>query len=293
MLLHDAMHPHRPVPAGAAPGSLRSASRGQAAAPQPSQRLLDELAQRAAKLRAEEEAAARKAAEAAVAAGAAETGQIGGGSGGGGGGGAPAALPAAGAVQADAEAMEVESDDPTGSATAGAAAAPAAATAAAGATTAGDGRMLAGERALLLLPACYSLLESCVGAVAADAAAGDDEDDGGGDAMERDEPAELRRAQPELSEAVLRVSVSGVEWGPNQRQIGTGGRSKRACQDDRAWPGKACRAPKEQCVGGARADLGQTLRLADPLCPLLSLLSASPPPHSTRCAPSTRSRRRC
>ncbi|KAG2440952.1 hypothetical protein HXX76_003805 [Chlamydomonas incerta] len=197
MLLHDAMHPSRPVPAGAAPGGLRSAARGQAAAPQPSQRLLDELAQRAAKLRAEEEAAARKAAEAAVAAGAAETAQRAGGD------GAPAALPASGGMsEPGAEAMDVE-PGPVGvaSAAAGEASVPAAATAATAAATAGGDRMLAGERALLLLPACYSLLESCVGAVAADAAAGDDD---GGDAMERDEPpAELRRARPELSDAVL------------------------------------------------------------------------------------------
>ncbi|KAG2450500.1 hypothetical protein HYH02_005001 [Chlamydomonas schloesseri] len=193
MLLHDAMHPSRTVPASAAPGGLRSAARDQAAAPQPSQRLLDELAQRAARLRAEQEAAARKAAEAAAAAGAAETAQIEGGA---------AAGSAAGA---GAEAMEVESTA-TGTSGTGAAAPAAAAAAAAAAATAaaaaGGAVMLAGDRALLLLPACYSLLESCVGAVATDAAAGDEDEDGI-DAMERDEPAGRQRARPELPDAVL------------------------------------------------------------------------------------------
>ncbi|GIL75875.1 hypothetical protein Vretifemale_5606 [Volvox reticuliferus] len=186
LLLQDALHPDRPVPAI---NSLRSSTLGHAATPTPSQRLLDELATRAAQRKAADDADAR------AAAGAAGPGPT----------PSPPTLPppASAATEATTD-MEVDGDFVTVEPPSELPKGGEGLVSSAAATT-----MPASQRALLLLPACFRLLEGSVEAVAADAAAAD-----GCMEVEISEPTSSARpsppplAEPVLSNAVLQKLMS-------------------------------------------------------------------------------------
>ncbi|GLI65500.1 hypothetical protein VaNZ11_009048 [Volvox africanus] len=198
LLLQDALHPDRHVPATI---SHRSSTLRHAAPPTPSQQLLDELAARAAQRKAAEEAAARAAVGVSIVGGGAVPGP------------ASSAKPlpplAAAATEATTE-MEVDgasvfvelpSDMQEGRGVLP--------DSAAAANSSADSAMMpAGQRALLLLPAAFRLLEGSVEAVAADAAAADEYME-----AEFSEPTSSARSspghrQPVLSDAALQKLMS-------------------------------------------------------------------------------------
>lgn len=238
LLLHDALFPERPVPLE----SARTAARQHYAGPQPSQRLLQELEQKAA--------AAKDRAEGDEEGGEGEgegEGEAGAEAGGGQPGPSPSGPAGPGsATSALSAPMDVDSRPPAATERLpmlddGGSRSPAPAAPPPAMTT-------AGARAERMLPACLALLEAAVGVMAADAALGDDVMDvdaavapGGGSLLPCLPEAALQRLMSTIGSAVdLLLEFLGAACplelrpAPGERAAGAIGKADNEDDDDAA-----------------------------------------------------------